>query len=198
MVPPLVSHSTSHCAPASCAARDAGQRISRDWPCSRRRNARHRTAARASSRPRLRMERAILSIFSARGISSATSHLEIPGLAHQADGVGTWHPAPGASDGSLAALRPDRLVMPKAVKRARFSGGAIGEEGGVGGIGAGPAAFDVIHAQLSSASAIWRLSSTEKSTPLRLRPVAQGGVEDVQAFAAHRPCSSSAARIRRP
>ena len=29
----------------------------------------------------------------------------------------------GASAGSLAALRPDRAVMPKAVKRACFSGG---------------------------------------------------------------------------
>ncbi len=69
------------------------------------------------------MERAILSIFSARVMPPARlppgSRKSCPrGRPASALELITW-----ARDGSLSALRPERLVMPKAVKRACLSGG---------------------------------------------------------------------------
>ena len=95
-------------------------------------------------------------------------------------GVLAWNSA--TSPGSLAALRPDRRVIPNAHKRGPLAGsGGLREERIVGRIGAGPAALDIVDAERSSSRAIRRLSWTREVDALRLRPVAQRGVVEVDA-----------------
>ena len=75
--------------------------------------------------------------------------------------------------------------MPKAVKRARFERRTFGEEGRVGGIGAGPAAFDVIDAQAVERQRDLALVLDREIHALGLRAVAQSGVENIEALFTH-------------
>ena len=68
-----------------------------------------------------------------------------------------------------------------------FQRRALGEESGVGRIGAGPAAFDVIDAQRVERQRDLALVLDGEIDALRLRPVAQGGVEEIEAFALGSP-----------
>ena len=80
--------------------------------------------------------------------------MEVPALADETDGC-ALDESSSARPGSFAALRPDRLVMPKAVKRRGLERRRVSEERRVGRIGAGPAAFDVVDAELRRARARW-------------------------------------------
>ena len=59
------------------------------------------------------------------------------------------------------------------------------EEGGVGGIGAGPAALDVVDADAVQLAGDRRLVGHAEIDALRLRAVAQGGIVEVDAIAGH-------------
>ena len=85
-----------------------------------------------------------------------------------------------ASPGSLAALRPARLVMPKAVKVAFLNFGFVGEEIRIRGIGAGIAALHIIDAEAVKHAGDQDLVLDREVDPVGLRPVAQGGVEEIQ------------------
>src|SRR6185312_15312746 len=61
----------------------------------------------------------------------------------------------------------------------------IGEKRRVGGIGARPAAFDVVHAQAIQGERDLALVLDREIDALRLGAIAQGGVEDEEALAAH-------------
>ena len=94
-----------------------------------------------------------------------------------------------ASTSSFSAERPDRLVMPKAVKVARVCG-RVGEELAVGRVGAGPAAFDVVDAEGVQRGGDLALLVGRELDALGLLAVAQGGVEEGEAFAGHRQASA--------
>ena len=72
--------------------------------------------------------------------------------------------------------------MPKAVKRACVKRRRVGEEGGVGRIGAGPAAFDIVDAERVERQRDRALVLDREVDALRLRAVAQRGVEQIDAF----------------
>src|SRR5262249_53710694 len=74
------------------------------------------------------------------------------------------------SDGSFETLRPALLVIPNATNRAVFNGGR--SEKNAVSVGFAPGQPPSLYAtpNPSSASAIWPLSSTEKSTPCVCAP----------------------------
>jgi hypothetical protein len=72
--------------------------------------------------------------------------------------------------------------MPKAVNVA-VERRRLGEELGVGRVGAGIAALDVVEPELVEQPAITRLSSSEKSTPGVCCAVPQRRVIEIEAFA---------------
>ena len=134
----------------------------------------------------------MLSRFSSRGISSATSTWKSHGLADQTDGVGAAHRA-----------RRKRRIVGGAAARALghaesgeagvFQRRALGEERRVGRVGAGPAAFDIIDAEVVQRQRDLALVFDREIDALRLRPVAQRGVEEIEAFVrcsslSHLPC----------
>ncbi len=82
--------------------------------------------------------------------------------------------------GSFDTDRPARLVMPNAVSVAFFRVVLGGEQLGVGDIGAGIAALDVIKAQLVQHPDDQPLVLERKVDPRRLRPVAQRRVEQIE------------------
>ena len=162
----------------------AFERIRRDWPCSRRRNARRRTAARGLwlSPPRwtrrCRRHSRCAGFRARHRPGNPTSCRR--GRRHRLS-----HRTCSASPGSLAALRPARLVMPNAVMRACCERKLLGEERRVGRVGARPAAFDVIDAQRIERQRDLPLVLDGEIDALRLRAVAERGVEEKEAFAGH-------------
>ena len=89
-----------------------------------------------------------------------------------------------ASPGSLEAERPGRRVMPKAVKVVSKSW-SLGEELGVGRIGAGIAALDIVDAELVEHAGDRQLVGEREVDAIGLRAVAQRGVEQIEAFLGH-------------
>ena len=87
-----------------------------------------------------------------------------------------------ASPGSLEAERPGRRVMPKAVK-VRVELAVLGEQFGVGRIGARIAALDVVDAELVEHAGDRQLVGEREIDAVGLRAVAQRGVEQIEAFA---------------
>ena len=87
-----------------------------------------------------------------------------------------------ASPGSLEAERPGRRVMPKAVKVAFFSSLIRREQFGVGRIGAGIAALDIVDAELVEHARDRDLVGEREIDAVGLRAVAQRGVEQIEAF----------------
>ena len=75
--------------------------------------------------------------------------------------------------------------MPNAVKRACSSFGLLGKEFGVGRIGAGIAAFDIVDAEAIEHLGDDLLVVQREVDAVGLRAVAQRGVEQIKAFAAH-------------
>ncbi len=75
--------------------------------------------------------------------------------------------------------------MPKADSRARCSCGGCGEEGGIGGVGARPAALDVVDADAVQLARDRRLVGDAEVDTLRLRAVAQRRIVKVHAIASH-------------
>src|SRR5262249_37383922 len=110
--------------------------------------------------------------------------LIIPALAHQADRVdrGVDHRRQRWVVGGAAA-RP--LGHPKRREAGGFERWALLEESRVSGIGARPAAFDVIDAQPVQGQRDLALVLDGEIHALSLSPVTQRGVKDVEAFAAH-------------
>ena len=81
-------------------------------------------------------------------------------------------------------LTPGRLVMPKAVKvGARRP--LLLEEGGVGRVGAGIAALDIVDAELVEHAGDRDLVLEREVDAVRLRAVAQRRVEQVEALFSH-------------
>ena len=129
----------------------------------------HRLAL-CARRPR-RWSRAILSRFSSRGMPSATSTWKSQVLPTRQTASARCASSTGARPGSLAALRPGRLVMPKAVKLGVLQRGRLGEEGGVGRVGAGPAALDIVDAErVQRLRDLALVLAREKSTPCVCAP----------------------------
>ncbi len=87
--------------------------------------------------------------------------------------------------GSLETERPARLVMPKAVKVALTQARVGAEELGVGDVGAGIAALDVVDADVVEGAGDQPLVLEREIHARRLRAVAQGCIEQVEAFAGH-------------
>ena len=75
--------------------------------------------------------------------------------------------------------------MPNAVKRAWSSFGFVGKEFGVGRIGAGIAALDIVDAEFVEHARDDLLVMQREIDAVGLRAVAQRGVEQIKAFAAH-------------
>ena len=111
--------------------------------------------------------------------------VEVVGLADEADGrragVDARRPAPRRSRPS----GPMRLVMPKAVSRARPSVGAASKKRAVGGVGAGPAALDVVDAEAVQRLGRSALVVDGEVDALALLAVAERGVVEVEALAGH-------------
>src|SRR6202042_1629845 len=61
----------------------------------------------------------------------------------------------------------------------------LGKEFGVGGIGAGIAALDIVDAEIVEHFGDQLLVAQREVDAIGLRPVAQRGVEQIEAFAAH-------------
>ena len=76
--------------------------------------------------------------------------------------------------------------MPKAVSRACFRRRRALEEGVVGRVGAGPAALDIVDAEPVELAGDRRLVGGPEIDALRLRPVAQRRVVEIDAVAGHR------------
>ena len=90
-----------------------------------------------------------------------------------------------ASPGSFEAERPGRRVMPNAVKLRVVELRLGGEEFGVGRIGAGIAALDIVDAEFVEHAGDDLLVMQREIDAVGLRAVAQRGVEQIEAFAAH-------------
>ena len=75
--------------------------------------------------------------------------------------------------------------MPNAVKRAWASFGFVGEKFGIGRIGAGIAALDVIDAEFVEHLGDQLLVMQRKVDAVGLRAVAQRGVEQIKPLAGH-------------
>ena len=89
----------------------------------------------------------------------------------------------------MEAETPARLVMPKAVKVADLVRG-LAEELGVRRVRAGVAALDVVEAELVEHVGDGRLVLDGEVDAGGLRAVAEGGVEEVEAFAVSQRISS--------
>ncbi len=87
-----------------------------------------------------------------------------------------------ASPGSFEAERPGRRVMPKAVNLV-FELAVVAEQFGVGRIGAGIAALDIVDAELVEHAGDRQLVGEREVDAVGLRAVAQRGVEQIEAFA---------------
>ena len=162
----------------------AGQRIVRDWPCSRRRNARSRPAPPCRRRRAASTDCADGVEVLLVGAAERDADVIVPGLGDEADGVGVRVEERARGRDRWRPRRPARLVMPKAVKsRARRA--LLGEEGGVGRVGAGIAALDIVDAELVEQLGDERSCPRARSRCRRLRAVAQRRVEEVEAFLAH-------------
>ncbi len=79
---------------------------------------------------------------------------------------------------------PARLVMPKATKRG-LRRALLAEEGRIGRIGAGIAAFDIVKAELVQHAGNRNLVLDGEVDAGRLLPVAERRVEEVDLFACH-------------
>ncbi len=95
------------------------------------------------------------------------------GLADEADGRRAGIEDEGEALVVLAA--PGALVMPKAVRVALVRGG--GEEGAVGRVGAGPAALDVVEAEIVQDGGDAQLLGGGELDALGLGAVAERGVD---------------------
>ena len=112
------------------------------------------------------------------------THVVIPGFRHKADGIGF----------GFEQRREPRIVRRRAAGTARhaergeacFEPARLGEELRVGRICAGIAAFDVIDAELVQHAGYSEFIVERKIDAVRLRAVAQRGVEEIQAFPGHR------------
>ena len=93
-----------------------------------------------------------------------------------------------ARPGSLAAERPGRRVMPNAVS-VPASGRRSAEEIRVDRIGARIAGFDIIDAELVEHVRDGELVGKREIDAVRLRAVAQRGVEQIKALARHEATS---------
>ena len=91
-----------------------------------------------------------------------------------------------ARPGSFEVERPGRRVMPNAVKVVP-SLRSVGEQLGIERIGARIAAFDIVDAEVVEHPRQRQLVVQREVDAVRLRAVAQRGVEEIQAFAGH-PC----------
>ena len=107
------------------------------------------------------------------------AHVIVPGLGDEADGVGLARrearPGPDRSTPS----GPGRRVMPKAVNFARI-GRFSAKEAGVGRIGAGIAAFDIVDAELVEHARDGELVGQREIDAIGLRAVAQRRVEQIK------------------
>ncbi len=90
--------------------------------------------------------------------------VEIPGLGDEADGAGLRREH--RLEAGIVGDRPPRpLGHAEGGERRRLHRPRLGEQLGVGGIGAGITGLDIVEPSPSSCSAISALSSSEKSTP---------------------------------
>ena len=140
-----------------------------DWPCSRRRNARSRAAPRGPSpwpRARCRGSRR----GSPRAWSRARRARDSPRTWRRSRSRRPWRRAAPRGPGSFEVERPGRRVMPNAVKVA-CELALLGEQLGVGRVGAGIAALDIVDAELVEHAARSRACrASVKSTPLVCAP----------------------------
>ena len=149
---------------------------------SRRRSARRR--GRPAGPPTRRNDTVsrIISRFSASVVRSARSTCPVCDLATRVTTCARLS-SRARTCGSLAALPPARRVAPNAASvalRSVSSRGGAGEELGVLGVGAGPAALDEADAQLVEVRRDGELVGHGEVEPLLLRAVAQRRVVDVE------------------
>ena len=174
----------------------AGQRDSRDWPCSRRRNARSRAAPRgpaafaAAHAVADRGEIFLVAWSRARRARDSPRTLATKQMAS------ALASSSAASPGSFEAERPGRARHAEGGEGARSSLRLVGEQLGVGRVGAGIAALDIVDAELVEHAGDRQLVVQREIDAVGLRAVAQRGVEQIEAFAAH--CRALPACAHRP
>ncbi len=153
-----------------------------DWPCSRRRNARSRAAPRGPW-PWRRHAVADRGEVLLLGGLERDPHVIVPGLGDEADGVGL----------GVEQRRQPRIVRGRAAGPPRHAEGRegrvelalLGEQLGVGRIGARIAALDVVDAEIVEHLGDRELVAEREIDAVGLRAVAQRGVEEIEPFAGH-------------
>ncbi len=109
--------------------------------------------------------------------------VKVPGLAHHADHRGATAQDPHQPGIVLrAATRPARHA--EGAQTGPKQRGRGGEEGVIGGIGAWPAALDIIDAQTVELMGNGNLVTDGEIDPLGLLAVAQGAVVEIDAIGA--------------
>ena len=126
-------------------------------------------------------------------------HMEIPGLADQTDHAG----AAAENCCQPGIVLSAAAGAPRHAKRGQagaFQGGLVGEECVIGRVGAGPAAFHIVDTDTVELKRDRRLVGGGEIHPLRLRPVAQGRIVNIDALFRHRPmpASRSCQRVHLP
>ena len=135
---------------------------SRDWPCSRRRNARSRPSPPCRRRRAASTDAVMRVEVFLVGAAERHAHMIVPALGDEADGVATSPAAaPRGPDRWRRRRRPAWSCRRRRIWRCavRF----FGEEGGVGRIGAGIAALDIVDAELVEHARQWRSCPRRKS-----------------------------------